>query len=268
VVNEVNNERPYWHRQTPEEPLFPDIIWSRPESKRARGKLLIVGGNIHGFSAAAEAYGAAQQAGIGSARVLLPDSLAKTLQKVFPAGEYAPSTPSGSFARTALGEIMAASEWADGILLAGDFGKNSETAILLEELINKFSGQLTITGDGLDYFMTSPAALLKRPQTTLVPNFAQLQRLAISAKFTKAITSQMDFLHLLDSLHDFIGEHSANMMLNHEQNIWVASSGRVSTTKVKSSLKDLQIAAAASVWWLQNSGKDFESLCCAAATSA
>src|SRR3954462_7666379 len=112
-------DRTYWHKQTPDKPLFPDLLWSRPENKRQAGKLLIVGGNTHGFAAAGEAYAEAIKAGIGTARVLLPDGLQKTVGRVFEAGEYAPSTPSGSFGRQALAELLSLSRWADGTLLAG-----------------------------------------------------------------------------------------------------------------------------------------------------
>ncbi len=98
-------DKPYWINR-PSKPLFPDLLWSRPENKRQAGKLLIVGGNAHGFAAAGEAYADAGEAGIGTARVLLPDSLQKTVGKIFEAGEYAPSTPSGSFSRRALAPLI------------------------------------------------------------------------------------------------------------------------------------------------------------------
>lgn len=65
----------YWLKQSNAEPLFPDLIWSRPESKQAAGKLLIIGGNAHGFSAPAEAYVIAGKSGIGSTRVVMPNAL-------------------------------------------------------------------------------------------------------------------------------------------------------------------------------------------------
>src|SRR4051794_28288010 len=107
-------DRTYWHKQSASKPLYPDMLWSRPENKRQAGKLLVVGGNAHGFAAAGEAYAEALAAGVGTARVLLPDSLQKTVGRVFEAGEYAPSTPSGSFGRRALAELLAMSQWADG----------------------------------------------------------------------------------------------------------------------------------------------------------
>src|SRR5665213_2726910 len=149
----------YWHKQAADKPLFPDLLWSRPEHTAQAGKLGIVGGNAHGFSAAAEAYMQADKAGIGTARVLLPDSLQKTVGRIFEAGEYAPSTPSGSFSQSALAEFLDLSGWAEAVLMAGDFGHNSETAIVLEQFISKYSGQLTLVGDAVDYFMSKPQTL-------------------------------------------------------------------------------------------------------------
>jgi len=254
-------EATFWHKQTADKPLFPDLLWSRPENKRLAGKLLIIGGNAHGFAAAAEAYTEAEKAGIGTVRVLLPDSLQKTVGRVFPAGEYAPSTPSGSFGQTALAEVLAMASWADGVLLAGDFGRNSETAILLEQLLIKYSGQLTLTGDAIDYCLTNPSVLLARPHTLLTPSFSQLQKLAAASHFATALTSKLDFLHTIEALHDFTGQHKAYCVLQHLLTIFAAVDGQVSTTKpVPDASSELTLASHAAVWWLQNPIKPFEAL--------
>ncbi len=254
--------RDYWSRQSAEQPLFPDLLWSRPENKNQAGKLLIVGGNAHGFAAAGEAYSEATAAGIGIARVLLPDSLQKTVGRVFEAGEYAPSNPSGSFSQKALAELIALSEWADGVLVAGDLGRNSETAVLLENIIEKYSGQLSLTQDAADYFTKTPNRLLHRQNTLLVISFAQLQKIAVSARFASVFTFDMDFLRLIDTLHEFTKQHHAAIIVKHLETIFVAASGQVSTTKLDQDLDIWRVktAARASVWWLQNSTKAFEAL--------
>ncbi len=254
-------DREYWHRQTSEEPLFPDLLWSRPENKKHAGKLLVVGGNAFGFAAAAEAYAEALKAGIGTARVLLPASLQKTVGRVFAAGEYAPSTPSGSFAQQSLDELISMAQWADATLLAGDLGRNSETAILLEKFLQKHHGQLTLVQDAVDYFVKDALLVLARPETLLVINMPQLQKLATQAKFTKAFTSQMDFLHIIDALHEFTKQHVVNIVLEHNQTIFVAVNGVVCTTKqAQDADHTIKVAAHASVWWLQNPDKAFEAL--------
>jgi ADP-dependent NAD(P)H-hydrate dehydratase / NAD(P)H-hydrate epimerase len=252
----------YWHKQTEDQPLFPDMLWSRPENRMHAGKLLVVGGNAQGFAAPAEAFAESGKAGIGVARVILPDALQKTVGKVFAAGEYAPSTPSGSFAQNALAELLGDSAWADGVLLAGDLGRNSETAILLEKFAGKYRGQLTITKDAADYFVGIPKSVLMRPDTTLVISLAQLQKLGVSAHFPTAFTFGMDLLHLVEALHDFTVQHTCNIVVKHLDTIIVAANGQVSTTKLKQDKEiwRVQTAAHVATWWLQNSSKTFEAL--------
>jgi hypothetical protein len=251
----------YWRRQT-DKPLFPALLWSRPENRQHAGKLLIMGGNLYGFSAPAEAYQAVRKAGVGVARVLLPDALQKTIGRVFEAGEFAPSTPSGSFSQKALAEALSLVSWADAVLFAGDLGRNSETAILLEAFAEKYHGQLTITKDAVDYFTNSPQKILARANTTLVLSLAQLQKLATNAGFTPAFTFGMDLLHLVKLLHEFTSQHNVNVVVKHLENIFVAVHGQVSTTNLANDVEIWRVNTAAhtAVWWLQNPDNTFEAL--------
>lgn len=255
-------QRDYWHKQTSHEPLFPDLLWSRPENRAHAGKLLIVGGNEHGFVAPAEAFKAAEKAGAGAVRMVLPDSMRRYLGKVFTAGELAPTTPSGSFSQEALATLLSEAEWADASMLAGDFGRNSETAILLEKFAQKYTGQLTITQDAADYFIGAPTTLLARTKTLLVISFAQLQKLAVNAKFPQAFTFDMNFLHLIDTLHEFTQTHQAYVVTKHLDTIFVAVNGQVSSTKLSEDMKIWRIrtAASCSAWWMQNPSKAFEAI--------
>ncbi len=258
-------ENTYWHRQT-DKPLFPDLLWSRPENKMHAGKLLIIGGNQHGFAAPAQGYELAIKAGIGTARVVLPDKLRRQIQKFQGVNlemEYAPSTISGSLASKALAEILDASNWADGILLAGDLGRNSETAILLEKLVSKTKLPITLTKDAVDYFTSNPLPVISRGNTCLVLSLAQLQKLITTSKFTKPITFSMDLMHLVEVLHEFTEKHDIYIVTKHLDNILVAVNGQVCTTKTTADLEDhwrLPYASRAAVWWLQNQNKPFEAL--------
>lgn len=124
----------HWQKQD-STPLFPNLVWSRPETKSTAGRLLIIGGTGQGFAGTAEAYQAAEKAGIGSVRVILPRSLEKTVGRLFPGAEFVPATPSGSFAVSALAELLDASSWAEGVLIAADTGNNSETTQLFETFL-------------------------------------------------------------------------------------------------------------------------------------
>lgn len=252
----------YWQKQTSDKPLFPDLLWSRPENKNQAGKLLIIGGNAHGFAAAGEAYSTAIKAGIGTARVLLPDSLQKTVGRIFDVGEYAPSSPSGSFGQKALAEMLQMSEWADATLLAGDFGRNSETAIVLEKFVDKYSGQLVVTQDAADYFTKQPRGLLQRPETCLVLSFAQLQKLASSSKSTKPFLYESDILHVVENLHEFTSLHKIGLVTKHHDNMLTCFDGRICSTKLTADepIWRVKTAAQAAVWWLQNPTKTYEAL--------
>lgn len=252
----------YWHKQTKDEPLFPELLWSRPENKRQAGKLLIIGGNQFGFAAPAEAYQAAVSAGIGTAKVLLPNALQKTVGQHLETAEFAASTPSGSFGRQALGELLELAQWADGVLLAGDLGRNSETAILLEDFFQKYPGQLTLTKDAVDYVYPLAIAVLSRKDTTLVLSLAQLQKLAKAAGSTVPVQFSMDLLQLIAFLHNFTEEHAVNIIVKHLGNILVAVDGQVSTTKLVTERPVWRVAtaAAASVWWLQQPTLVFNAL--------
>lgn len=252
----------YWHKQSPDEPLFRDLLWSRPENKRLAGKLLIIGGNLHGFSAPAEAYQAAEKSGVGVSRVILPDAIQKIVHSLFETAYFAPSTPSGSFAQQALDAMLEHAAWADGVLLAGDLGRNSETAIVLEKFIDKYPGQLTITKDVADYFKETPRKLLERTKTTLVLSIAQLQKIIQNAKLQTPVTFDMSLVRLVDTLHTITTDFPANVIVKQLSQIIIAADGQVSTTHLfeDQEIWRVETAASAAVWWLQNPTKPFESL--------
>ncbi len=259
---------PYWHKQTADKPLFPELAWSRPENRLHAGKLLVIGGNLHGFAAAAEAYAEAERAGAGTVRALLPDALQKTVGIIIGGAEFSASTPSGSFAQKALADALSLGNWADGTLFAGDLGRNAETAILIEKFLSKHPGAVTLTKDAIDYAVSLPQSILSRDQTLLVLSLAQLQRLGTAAKAPIAVRYQMDLLQLVDWLHLFTLSHAPYLIVKHLDTVFVAVSGQVSTTRLPADIPiwRLKTAAHASVWWLQNPSKPFEALTAAVAS--
>jgi len=255
-------ERTYWHKQTTDTPLFPDVLWSRPETKRTAGKLLIIGGNLHSFASVGNAYVEALSAGAGQIRLVMPDALKKTVSKLIPDADFLPSTPSGSFARLALAGLIDQAGWADGVLIAGDLGNNSETAILLEKFTDKYSGQLTLAKDAASHFADIPEILMDRQKTTMIVDITQLQHLAGQVKFSQPFTSNMDLIRMVDALHDFSQPFAPNIITQHLSNYVVAVDGEVSTTNVGTEKISWRIptAAHAAVWWLQNPTNPFEAL--------
>lgn len=255
----------YWLRQTHDEPLFPELLWSRPEHKQFAGKLAVIGGNLHGFAAPAEAYGESMRAGVGLTRVLLPEAVKRLVGSLFETIEFAPSNMSGSFSQKALAEWLNLAMWSDGVLLAGDLGRNSETAIVLEKFIMKYRGTLIITKDAADYAIPLTNTILNRPGTSWVVSMAQLQKLGIQAGTTHAITLDMDLLRLVEALHILTSEHPCTIVTKHHDTLYVAHEGRVSTTKLRTDMPiwRVKIAAHTAVWHIQNPTKPFEAATCA-----
>lgn len=254
-------ENTYWRKQAKEKPLFEDLLWSRPENKRHAGKLLIIGGNLHGFSAPGTAYSMALKAGVGTCRVILPDKIQKTVGKLLPEAEFAPSTISGSFSKKALAQVIDIAAWADGVLLAGDFGRNSETAILLEKLLDKHSGQVSVAGDGVDYFLSANSPLINRPATASVVNLGKLQKLA---KFNRPATPVLNSMMLADIvhlLHDWTSGNPGQIITKHADHLVAASGGQVSTTPEPGETRwQIELPAHISVWRLQQPQNPFEAL--------
>lgn len=251
---------PYWYKQTANTPLYPDILWSRPESKMGAGKLAIIGGNVHAISAPGIAYNIAMEAGVGTCKVMLPDAVKKTVKLMLPDAEFAPSTPSGSFSKRALDELLNLSGWSDGTLLAGSFGRNSETATLLESFVAKFPGLLTITEDALDYFKSTPRILLERSHTCIIASLAQLQRIYINIPLITPIVYSMTLLQLVEALHELTLKHPATVLVKHNDLLCIAHGGTVVTTDYMAVPWRVQTASRASVFWLQNPGRPLESI--------
>jgi ADP-dependent NAD(P)H-hydrate dehydratase / NAD(P)H-hydrate epimerase len=220
----------YWQQQTAAKPLFPDIAWSKPEQKGLAGRLGIIGGNKLGFAGVAEAYGVATSVGAGDVRVLLPDVLKKTIPSIMTDVIFGATNPSGSLARDALTEMKALGAWAHGILLIGDAGRNSETAIVYEDFLQDYHGPLTITRDAVDLIKNSSQAIVDRPDTVLIVSFAQLQKLFQMVYYPKVLTFSMQLANLVEALHKFTITYPITIAVLHKDQLIVASGGQVTST--------------------------------------
>lgn len=251
----------YWHKQSADKPYFEDLVWSKPENKAHSGKILIVGGNKNSLMAPGIAYQSAMKAGAGTAHVLLPDSVRKTIGKHFDEGEFASSNPSGSFSKNALGQVLDSADWADAMLLAGDFGRNSETAILLEDVVNKFKDNIVITQDGLDYFVTDIGKLTNKENVVMVASFSQLQKMTRAGMPSLIVQHSMSLQALTGLLNSWSRETTVKLLTYHNGNLIYADAGQVSTTPA-ADLKfwEVPLAACIAVWWMQQPKSRFEAI--------
>ncbi|HEU4830644.1 MAG TPA: hypothetical protein VFS65_00550 [Candidatus Saccharimonadales bacterium] len=252
----------YWYKQTADKPLYPNIEWGKPEQKSQRGRLGIIGGNKLGFAGVAESYSVALKSGAGEVRVLLPDVLKKTIPAAMTEVIYGATNPSGSLARDALTEMKAIGEWSTGVLLIGDAGRNSETAILYEDFLRDYTGQLTITRDAIDLIKHSSQTIVERPDTLIVASFAQLQKLFQLVYYPKVLTFSMQLTNLVEALHKFTITYPVSLSVLHKDILLVASGGEVTTTPWDNPMKIWRgtTASNAAVYLLWNKSKTLESV--------
>lgn len=250
----------YWKKQSADTPLFPDIKWNKPEQRSMAGKLGILGGNKLGFAGVAEAYNVAKTAGVGELRVILPDVLRKTIPAAITDALFAPTNPSGSLSKDAAPELHTMAAWAQSVLMIGDAGRSSETAILYEQFIQEYSGQLVVTRDAVDLVKNSAQLLADRPNTFMVVSFAQLQKLFQAVYYPKVLTFSMQLTNLVEALHKFTITYPVAIAVLHREQLIIAHDGQVVTTPWESPMAIWRGDTAAKIasYWLWSPGKPLE----------
>jgi hypothetical protein len=139
-------------------------------------------------------------------------------------------------------------------------GRNSETAILLEKYVEKYTGPLMIAQDAADYFKFFPQLLMNRPDTVLVISLAQLQKIFINAPLITPIIYGMTQPHLAEALHQFTTKFPITIVVKHQDLIFVAHSGQVVSTPNSEMPWRVKTAGKAIVYWIQNPSQPLESI--------
>lgn len=252
----------YWQRQTHDTPLFPDIEWNKPEQRSRAGRLGIIGGNKLGFAGVGEGYASAGEAGVGEVRVLLPDVLRKTVPAAITDALFAPTNPSGGLSREALGDMKAIGEWATGVLLIGDAGRNSETAILYEDFVHTYHGPLMIARDAFDLLTNALEPVAERPHTALVLSFAQLQKLFRGVYYPKVLTFSIQLQQLVENLHKFTITYPVTIVTFHKDHLVIANAGEVTTMPWENPMAIWRgsVATRAMSYWLWTPDKPLQAM--------
>ena len=220
---------PYWQKQQPNQPLFPAILWNKPERRDQAGNLAIIGGNKLGFAGVAEAYSIASELGVGAIRVVLPSALKPIIPKTIPNTLYVASTQSGGVSSEATNDMLASLAWADTSLFIGDAGRNSQTAICYETVLQKSDALVVMTRDAIDLIKNDTKAIVEREQTVLVASFAQVQKLFQAVYYPKILVFSMQLLQLVEALHKFTISYPVTIVTLHQDHIIIADNGQVVT---------------------------------------
>ena len=183
---------------------------------------------------------------------------------------FAPSNPSGSLSRDAIDDLRALANWSTGMLLAGDAGRNSETAILYSDLLSYYDGPLTITRDAIDLVRNDAEAIATRPRTMLVLSFAQLQKLFRELYYPKILTFNMPLMQLVETLHKFTITYPLTIVVLHRETLVMAHGGEVVTTEWTDPMRIWRgtTAARAATYWLWTPSQPLEAVASSVATKS
>jgi hypothetical protein len=241
------------------EPLFPNILWEQPINKKTGKKLLIVGGHKNKFIQTQKCYQAALSAGIGDAKVLLPDSLKKIVQTNQDC-LLAPSTPSGSFAKNGYEQIMAMIDDCDGVLFAGELSTNSETLDLFKNILKTCQKSAILTTEVIATFSKIPDLLTQNSQRLLISTMSIFKNLDIE---TKLKTNDLKDKILL--IQELYRNHPASYVAIENNAILVTSQNQISVTPLNATINiNLENSTATfGTSWLQHN-LSFEALTSAA----
>ncbi len=253
----------YWKKQT--SPLFADLAWNIPEQKN--GRVGIIGGNAGGFHGVMKlAESLTNDFPLRAVDILLPDALRGKVPSL-PSLEFAPSTESGSFAKST--ELSQACLADDLTVLAGDFSRNSATAAALSNAIreaieNGVASPLLVMRDSVDLLSADASILLGHPKLILIASMAQLQRIFRAVYYPRMLMLSQSLVVAVETLHKFTLSYPATILTFHEQQIIVAEGGQIVSTpleKTKYSVLELWsggLAAKVAGYNLYNPGQSFK----------
>ncbi|MDR0957031.1 MAG: hypothetical protein LBM09_00425 [Candidatus Nomurabacteria bacterium] len=278
----------WWQKQESGKPLFPDILWSKPENRDFAGRLAIIGGNAHSFAGVALAYKTALTVGVGKVRVIMPDVLKKVVCNTenpsrhpeLVSGSirfrnkfgmtiknddcfFAPSNPSGGLSKEALPNLYAVAEWADAMLFIGDSGQNSETAALAETFLSQDqTTPVVITRDAVDLVKNIGENLLNRGATHLIVSLNQLQKIFQSVYYPRVVMFSQGVKQVAETLHKFTTTYPVMLTLWHGENLFVAHGGRVITQPFAQPLRiwSGELAVRQTAWQIWNPKKTVEAI--------
>jgi NAD(P)H-hydrate repair Nnr-like enzyme with NAD(P)H-hydrate dehydratase domain len=256
------DQPPYEHQTT--EPLYPKVIWNRPVARHGAGRLLVIGGYLGDFSLPTSIYGLALAAGVGECTVALPDSLLKFLAGT-PATTFVSSSQSGSLGRDALGQLLELGDEADAIAIGAGLSNNSETATLVERLLQELDRPVIAFADSLIALQFNIKLLIDRANALIILTMPELFKLAGQLAVPIHIRRDGGLINKLEIVRAVKAEMAADLVVYGAETI-VAQAERMSVTPTNPVLSRLSAAyyAVLSVFWLQNQGLKFEGLTTAA----
>ena len=151
---------------------------SNLSDKRTFGRLVVLGGSRNMPGALLMAAKAAARSGVGLLTACGPESITPAFAAALPEAMWTglPETEHGGLALEGRGQILAALQGASALVAGPGLGAESETLVLLQEVLKEFKGPVLLDADALR--PESVAALASPEQAILTPHAGELARLA------------------------------------------------------------------------------------------
>lgn len=234
------------------EPLFPNVLFNRPVTRMAAGRLLLPGGHSGEFSLPAAIQQLALAAGVGECRVLLPDVLAKFLGGS-PGTFFAPSSSSGSLAREAIGRILELAEEADAVALGASLSSNSNTTILLDKLVGEIDRPLILFDEALPALGAGITKVTDNPNALIILTMAEAFKICGHLQIPIHIRRDAGLLNKLEIIQDLKAASSCSYAIFGTEIIVATDTELIVTpTNYRLSLVPALFYATLGTFWLQN----------------
>lgn len=241
-------------------PLFEKVLWNRPVSRRAGGRLLLVGGGATDFSLLHDISRVANSAGAGQCHLFVPDSLRKLVGDN-PDVTFGVSNPSGSLGKGALAAILETAKDYDAVAIGASLGGNSETATLVESLAEKLEIPVVFFDEALE-IIKHRAELLTRANRLVILNTKELYKLAGKLKIGLPV-GQGGVLGKVAPLQTVKDKTDADYVLFGNEVI-TAAGNTVVVTNINYVPEPAVVYGLMAIFWIQNRTLPQEGLATAA----
>jgi NAD(P)H-hydrate repair Nnr-like enzyme with NAD(P)H-hydrate dehydratase domain len=253
------NELPRFVRQD-EAPLFPKILYNRPVTRQAGGRLLVIGGYASEFSLPTSLHQLALAAGVGECQVVLPDSLARLIGGA-PDTLFVPSSPSGSLGTEALGRILGLAEDTDALAIGASLSNNSHTSILVERILQETDRPVILFADALVALSHQVQQYTQRADCLVILTMPEVFKLAGSLGVPISIRRDGGLVNKLEIVRDLAAASKCDYVV-YGSEIIVAAGEELVVTPVnyRLSLIPAVYYAVLGALWLQNRAQRREGL--------
>lgn len=244
-----------------DQPLFPETLWEKPQTKAASKKLLIIGGHLGQIEPVQRAYSCSIDAGIGEAKLILPDKLSPQIGR--PDNVlYVRSTSSGSIAKSAIADIEAFTKESDGVLVSGGLSKHPDSTVVLEHLLLYIDKPLIFTDEPLGLIGHRLGQFISKPDVLLVSLTQGFIKLADYLNLPQEISPRSSLLNKV-ALAESISRQTKFKLVLNGKDLIVAVGSKTSYTKLKRLPSSEETAAYMAVYYMQHP-KKFRALTTAA----